>query len=237
MNGRGEGGFTLVEMLIALSMFSLITAGFMSVMFAVARGTDSTAAHVRISEEARLGLSRMIRDTREAGWISLASSSPTATHDSFTVKIDFNGDGAYTNPATGTAQGSYEVVTYAYDAATDRITVTAAGVGTETLVRDVDCIRDTPTGPCTSDVFSFTSNRLEYDWSDGENGPPDGVTTLEEINQTACPPHSITTLDDCNGDLFDRELAVITSVNFALSLGSGARETPYYAEAQLRNRR
>ena len=237
MSDRGEGGFTIVETLVALSMFSLIAAGFMSVMFAVARGTDSTTSQVRISEEARLGLNRMIRDTREAGWISLSSASPTATHNSYTVKVDYNGDGAYANPATGTAQGNYEIVTYTFDDANDRITVTADGVGTETLVKGVDCIRITPAGPCTSHVFSFTSNRLEYDWGDGAGGPSDGVTTIQEINATACPPNSLTTLDVCNSALVDKELANITSVNFALSLGTGDGETEYYAEAQLRNRR
>jgi prepilin-type N-terminal cleavage/methylation domain-containing protein len=237
VNERVQGGFTIVEVLVALTIFSLIAAAFMSVMFAVARGTDSTAAHVRISEEARLGLNRMIRDTREASWISLTDPSPTATHDSFTVKIDFDGDGAYTNPASGIAQGNYEVLTYAYDDATDRITVTVAGVGTETLIRGVDCIREQPTDPCESDVFSFTSNRLEYDWGDGIGGPPDGITTLEELNSTACPPTSLTTLDNCNATLADLELANITSLNIALSLGTGGRKTPYYAEAQLRNRR
>lgn len=238
MSERVEGGFTIVEVLVALTIFSFIAAAFMSVMFAVARGTDATAAHVRVSEEARLGLNRMIRDTREAGWISLTDPSATATsHDSFTVKIDFNGDGAYTNPPSGTAQGNYEVLTYAYDDATDRITVTVAGVGTETLIRGVDCVRELDTDPCESDVFSFTSNRLEYDWGDELGGPPDGVTSLKELNDTACPPHSLTTLDNCNGTLADLELANITSVNFALSLRTGDQKTRYYAEAQLRNRR
>jgi prepilin-type N-terminal cleavage/methylation domain-containing protein len=230
VSAHGEEGFTIVEVMVALVIFSVISTAFMSLMLAVSRGTDTTTAHVRISEEARLGLNRMVRDTREAGWISLAGTSPTDTHNAFTVKIDYNGDGAYTNPASGTAQGSYEIVTYTFDDATDRITVTADGVGTETLVRGVDCIRD-ETDVCTSDVFSFTSNSLEYDWD------LDGVTTLEELNDTACPPNNLTTLDDCNAALVDAELANITSVNFAVSLGAGTRATPYYAEAQLRNRR
>lgn len=230
MTGRGDEGFTIVEVLVALVIFSVVSTAFMSMLLSVSRGTDTATAHVRISEEARAGLNRMVRDTREAGWISLAGSSPTATHTSFTVKIDYNGDGAYTNPASGTAQGSYEVVTYTFDDSTDRLTLTADGVGTETLVRGVDCIRD-ESGVCTSDVFSFTSNRLEYDWD------LDGVTTLAEINATACPPNNLTTLDVCNSALVDKELANITSVNIALSLGAGKRTTPYYAEAQLRNRR
>lgn len=236
MTARAEEGFTLVEVLVAMALVSLIAAGFMQVMFAVARSTEQTTSNVRISEEARLGLNRIVRDTREAGWISLSGSSPTATHNSFTVKIDYNGDGSYSNPASGTAQGNYEVVTYAYDDTNDRITVTADGVGTETLVRGVDCVKNAA-GTCKSDVFSFTSNRLEYDYEGVSGTTPDGVTTLQEINGIACPPHSLTTLDNCNGALVDAELAQITSLNVAVRLTTSGRSTDYFAEAQLRNRR
>lgn len=225
-----DRGYTMVELLVGIALFSVVATGFMAVLFSVARGTESTTSSVRISEEARLGLQRLVRDTREAGWIQLASTDPAATHNSFTVKIDFNADGSFTNPAAGTAQGNYEVVTYTYDSATARITVTAPGLGTETLVRGVDCVRDT-NGVCKSDVFSFTSNRLEYDWNQ------DGVTTLAEINATACPPNNLTTLDSCNASLVDQELAVVTNLNVAVGVTTGGRSSDYYAEAQLRNRR
>ena len=234
MTPRAEGGFSMVELLVGLALFSAVAGGFMSVLFSVARATDSTTSSVRISEEARLGLNRLVRDTREAAWIELSSTDPNATHDSFTVKIDYNGDGAFTNPGAGTAQGDYEVVTYAYDAATGRITVTAPGVGTETLVRGVDCVRD-GAGPCKSSVFSFTSNRLEYDGS--VDGVTDGVTTLKEINAVACSPTNLTTLDNCNGVLVDKELANVTSVNVAIGISVGGRTSDYFAEAQLRTRR
>ena len=231
---RDERGFSMVELLVGLALFSLVAAGFISVLFAVARGTDATTSSVRVSEEARLGLNRLIRDTREAGWIELSSTDPAVSHDSFTVKIDFNADGAFANPATGTAQGNYEIVTYAYDAANDWITVTAPGVGTETLVRGVDCVNDN--GICTSDVFTFSSNRLEYDGA--LDGVTDGVTTLAEINAAACPPTNLTTLDSaCNGTLVDGELATVTNVNVAVELTTAGRSSDYYAEAQLRNRR
>jgi prepilin-type N-terminal cleavage/methylation domain-containing protein len=230
MSVRDDQGFSLVELLVGIAMFSVIAAGFLPVLFSVARSTDSTASSVRVSEEARLGLNRLVRDTREAGWIDLSSTDPTATHDSFTVKIDYDADGAFTNPASGTAQGNYEIVTYAYDAGNDRITVTAPGVGTETLARGVDCVRDV-NGVCTSDVFSFSSNRLEYDWDQN------GVTTLTEINATACPPNNLTTLDACNAELVNQELALVTNVNVAVELTVGGRSSDYYAEAQLRNRR
>lgn len=232
MTAREEGGFSLIEILVGAAVFSLVGTAFVSMMFSVARGTRSTADSVRISEEARLGLNRLVRDVREAGWVELAGTDPSATHNSFTVKIDYNADGAFANPATGTAQGSYEVVTYAYDASTRRITLTAPGVGTETLVSGVDCVRDLPAGPCASDVFSFTSNRLEYDWNN------DGVATLAEVNAAACPPNNLTMLDSvCNGALVEKELATLTSVNVAVELTAGGRSTDYVAEAQLRNRR
>ncbi|MDQ4124772.1 MAG: prepilin-type N-terminal cleavage/methylation domain-containing protein [Actinomycetota bacterium] len=234
MSPREAHGFSIVELLVGMALFSVVAAGFMAVLFSVARATDSTTSSVRISEEARLGLNRLVRDTREAAWIQLSSSDPAATHNSFTVKIDYNGDGAFTNPAAGTATGNYEIVTFAYDDPTDRITVTAAGLGTETLVRGVDCVRDAG-GPCKSDVFSFTSNRLEYDGA--LDGTYDGVTTLREINAVACSPTNLTTLDICNGVLVDKELATVTSVNVAVAVKSGARSSNYFAEAQLRNRR
>lgn len=232
MRARGEAGFTMVELLVASTIFAAIATVFMSVMFSVARGTESTTDSVRISEEARLGLNRMVRDTREAAWIELSSTNPDVTHDSFTVKIDYDGNGAYTNSPPGTAAGSYEVLTYAYDAPGDRITVTAPGVGTETLVRGVDCVRDPVTGACTSTVFSFSSNRLEYDWN------TDGVTTMSEIDDAACPNNNLTTFDSaCNNVLADTELAALSSVNIAIEITNGDGSSDYYAEAQLRNRR
>lgn len=227
---RGESGYSLVELLVGLAIFSVIAAGFMAVMFSVARSTDATADSVRISEEARLGLNRLVRDVREAGWIDLSSTSAAGPHDSFTVKIDYDGDGAYANPASGTAQGSYEIVTYTYDDPGNRITLTAPGTGTETLVTGVDCVRN-DSGACKGPVFSFTSNRLEYDWSG------DGVTTVPELDQAAC--NGVTTLDPVcqNNTLVEKELASVTNVNVAVALTVGGRKTNYYGEAQLRNRR
>ncbi|HEX2058051.1 MAG TPA: prepilin-type N-terminal cleavage/methylation domain-containing protein [Actinomycetota bacterium] len=231
MRAPDERGFSMVELLVGIFVFSLVGSGLVSILFSVARSTDSTTSSVRISEEARLGLNRLIRDAREAAWIDLSSTDPAATHDSFTVRVDFNADGAFANPSSATAQGNYEVVTYAYDAASDRITVTAPGVGAETLVRGVDCVRDS-NGVCKSSVFSFTSNRLEYDWNQ------DGVTTLAELNAAACSPNNLTTLDTaCNSVLVNGELAVVTNVNVAVELTTAGRSSHYYVEAQLRNRR
>ena len=236
---QNERGFSLIELLVAMGAFSIVAFAFLSVMMSTARSTDTTRDNVRISEEARLGLNRMVRDTREAAWIDLPGTDPNAAYNSFTVKIDFDGNGTYANPPGGvaSAEGNFEVVTYAYEPANDAITLTAPGFGTETLIKGVDCAR-TPAGACKGDVFSFTSNRLEYDVvSAGGVVAPDGVVTLDEVNDAACSPLNITTMDVCNGTLVDAEMANLTSVNFAFRVEVGGRSTDYYAEAQLRNRR
>lgn len=231
MRASEDAGYTIVEILVALGIFSLVSSAFVGVMMSGARSTDTTRRNVRVSEEARLGLNRIVRDVREAGWISLPSTNPNAVNTSFTVSTDYNGDGVYANSAgAGPAESNYEVVTYAYDDPADAITVTAAGFPTETLIKGVQQVGTTPP---LKPVFSFTSNRLEYDWNN------DGVTTLLELEQNACVQGNYSkTLDaSCNGVLVDKEMANVTNVTIALRVVVDGTDSEYFAEAQLRNRR
>lgn len=223
-----EGGYSLLEVLVALVVFSVVSIGFVGVMMSGARSTDVTRRNVRLSEEARLGLNRIVRDVREAGWITLPGTAPDGIYTSFTAKTDYNGDGVYSNSAgpAGTAESNYEVVTYTYDAAAGTITVTAEGFPPETLIKGVEKIPSAP-------VFAFTSNRLEYDW-DG-----DGVTTLLEVNQNACSQggNNLTLDSACNATLSDKEMANVSNFALAVEVNSAGVDSEYFAEAQLRNRR
>ncbi|HEX2196479.1 MAG TPA: prepilin-type N-terminal cleavage/methylation domain-containing protein [Actinomycetota bacterium] len=222
-----EGGYTILEVLVSLFLFSVVSIGFTGVMMSGARGTDVTRRNVRLSEEARLGLNRIVRDVREAGWVALPGSAPGGVYTSFTVKTDYDGNGVYGNSAgAATAESNYEVVTYAYDAASKTIAVTAEGFPTETLVKGVEPIPGKA-------VFSFTSNRLEYDWNS------DGVTTLVEVNQNACSQggNNLSLDSACNSTLSDKELANLSNFALAVEVNSDGADTEYFAEAQLRNRR
>lgn len=223
-----EDGYTFVEVLVSLLLFSIVSIGFMQVMMSGARGTDVTRRNVRLSEEARLGLNRIVRDVREAGWVALPGTTATGVYTSFTVKTDYDGNGAYANSAgpAGTAESNYEVVTYAYDAAAKTITVTAAGFPSEVLIDGIE-----PAG--TKPVFSFTSNRLEYDWNQ------DGVTTMLEVDQNACSQggYNLSLDSACDGDLSDAELANLTNFALAVEVNEDGADTEYFAEAELRNRR
>lgn len=154
---RDERGFTLVELLVALSIFAMVSAAFLQLMLNGTRGANLARDVSRVSEDARLGLNRMVRDTREG--TNLSSATPT----SYTVRVDFNGDGNFQNP---NAEGDSEVLTFALSGSS----ITLNG---ETLLSGVTAIGSRP-------VFQYSSRNLDFD-----TNPVDGVATLGEVQQAA----------------------------------------------------
>lgn len=212
MNGlRSEHGFGLVETMVAMFVFSVLSLAFYQVLFGQLRGVTATETGVRIAEEARAGFNRMVRDTREGDVIE--SAGPT----SFTVKVNFNGNGLYESP---NAQGVEEVLTYAYDPGAETITLNG-----EVLMKGV-----TPIG--TGDVFSYGSNLLDYDWDN------DGSVTWQELNNAACAVNGLVGVGDCDTPpvLDAPEFPHLTTVAFALEVRIDGNSTAFRSTAQLRNR-
>lgn len=201
---RRENGFTLTELLVVMGLFSVIIVSFYSVMFSGQRGATTAQDVSRISQEARLGFNRMVRDAREAGVLN------AATPTSFTVSVDFDGDGEYSG-------ADFEIVTYSYDDPADRITI-SNGTTTETLIDGVEQIGTTP-------VFSYASNLLEYDGADGTT--PNGLTTVAELDAA----------QGVGATLTADKLGYLSSITFSFRVRSGDRITDFYTQAQLRNRR
>jgi hypothetical protein len=155
MTLRSEAGYGLAEMLVALTLFLVIIGGVYTLMFSGAEGSDTARSVAHISEEARLTLNRLIRDTREGDALSAVTPS------SYNVKVDFDGDGIYENP---NQSGDYEDLSISFD----------PGAGTIDLNGQllVDGIEVVP----GKHLFTYSSNFLEFD----SNG--DGVTTWEELD-------------------------------------------------------
>jgi prepilin-type N-terminal cleavage/methylation domain-containing protein len=206
---RSEDGFTLIETLVTLGLISIVTTTFYSVMFSGARGSETTRNVTRVTEEARSGLNRMVRDTREADLLLDVSAN------SYNVRIDFNGDGVFENP---NVDGDFEDLIYSYHAASKTIRLTAPPLNSETLVAGVERLGAAP-------IFSFTSSLLKYDWD------ANGVTTLAELAAAPKPPHNDTSVTAGN------EAALLSAVGFEFQVHSGDSMAEFFAEAHLRNRR
>lgn len=208
---REQQGFTLIETLVAIALFAIVSLGFYQVMFAAVRGSDTSRSVVRTSEEARLGLNRMVRDTREAD--SLGAATPT----SYRIQIDFDANGTISPPGSTNSLADYEDLTFAYQAAAKTIALNG-----ELLAEGVE-----PVGG--KDVFSYFSNRLEYDWN------ADGVTSWQELD--AAPTKGVSGVGNNNGMLDSAETPFLTSVVYNFVVRVANRSEVFHAQAQLRNRR
>lgn len=219
MRLRNESGFTLIELLVTVALFSVLAVGFYQVLFSGTAGSQTARSVVTISQEARLGFNRMVRDTREGDTLGcLPPADPCPTSTLYNVKVDFNGDGSYDNP---NAEGDYESLTFAFDAAAKTITING-----ETLIGGVEQIPGQP-------VFSYSSHRLEYDWLG------DGVTTWEDLD--AAPSHGVIGVGNNNRATTTGpdigELSFISYVSYSFTVSSDDRTSTFYSRAQLRNNR
>ena len=212
---RSEDGFTLIEILVAFTVFGALSAGIFGVMMSTSRGSETARRVAGVSEQARLGLNRMVRDTREGSSIDWVAPDL----NSFEVHVDFDGNNVITPLPATNPLGDVEELTYAYDAATKTLRLNG-----EVLVRGAECARDSA-GSCVP-AFSFGSNRLEFD------ADKNGVTTWQELD-SAAPSYGVG-----NGDgQLNFELSLISNVAFALRVQDGTARRDFYAEAQLRNQR
>lgn len=215
MRAREQSGFTLVEILVSFTIFAAVSAGIFGVMLSATKSSERTRRIAGVSEQARLGLNRMVRDTREGSSIDSVSSDL----NTFEVHVDFDGNNVITPLPAANALGDLEELTYKFDPATKTLRLNG-----EILVTGVECVRDAANS-CVP-AFSFGSNRLEFD------ADKNGVTTWQELD--AAPA----TYGVGNGDgQLNWELPLISNVSFVLRVQDGSAERDFYAEAQLRNQR
>jgi prepilin-type N-terminal cleavage/methylation domain-containing protein len=211
-----DGGFTLVELLVTMTIFAIASTAMYQILFNVAGGASKTESLARISDEARLGFNRMVRDTREGQEITAYTASP----QSYTVADDFDGNGLITSAPAKNSNGDYEELTYSFDPTDSRIRLNG-----EVLMSGVECAGSCATNP----VFDFASEDLRYDWG------LDGLTTWQDLD--AASSNGVVGIGNGNGTLDSAELPYVTSVSFNLRVVKGSSSSTFYARAQLRNKR
>ena len=230
MRSRGEDGFTLVETLVAILVFSLISVGFYTTMFSGTQASETARRVVRVTEEARLGLNRMVRDVREADAIAFAGNNR------FRVLINFNndfevgdadGDGIPNEPIFTNSTGNLEDITYLFEPDTQGLYIDADADG---ILNDDELLARGITQLATgAPVFSYYSNLLEFDWND------DGVTTCLELDDAQNHGVGAGVAGDGNGVCDAPEWPKLSRIALAFTVSSGDSSENFFASSQLRN--
>ncbi len=247
MRFNDERGFTLVELMVAILLFSVLSIGFYQVMFSSVTGSTRASDVAEVAEEARLGFNRIIRDTRET------TKLVSADDDEYRIWVDFDRDGCVDSgtsfaavddedpltPACTAAAGpvDYEYLHYAYVAPNITLTaltgpdnglaedvdptaVAVAGTQTETLASSVVQV-DSDADGTIDPIFTYVSNFLTFD-DDGN-----GETSFEELDG----------LEADDDELTGVELDYVSDVNYEFAVSVGGNSRTFYGQAQIRNRR
>ena len=222
MRRDDERGFTIVEVLIAMFLFSILSIGFYQVMFSAVRGSNDATDVAQSAEEARLGFNRMIRDTRETTQLVVADD------DSYRIWIDFDRDDLVDSADLEYVEFAFDgekILLTALDAASDPALLsgteaTLAGTEAETLASNIELLD--PPRP----VFSYASNYLAFDAS----VPADGDVTAAELDDAPG-------VGDNNDTLSGLELDYISEVNYSFVVSVGGKEREFFGQASIRNRR
>lgn len=230
---REDSGFTLVELLVGVVLFGLLSTVLLATVVSTSNGLTSTKNTVGINEEARLTYNRMTREIREArqldavGFTTCGPAAPVAcpagvtgkVPTSLTFEVDFNGNGVIDSSATDP-----EILTYCWDYANKRVLLTPH------LPTTSDCSDPDALPVLTTDVESFYLDFRSSLWQYDANG--DGITTWQELDSAPLTAG----VGNQNGNLDSIELRNIDSVVINLTVFKGARRQVYRSQVNLRNR-
>ena len=212
----GDDGFTLVELLVSIGIFALLSTVVLSGLMSTAKTVNDVRSIANLTEEARVATERMTRELRQASVI-LDAHLPASETDftSVTFGVDFNGDHILNANAVDP-----EIVTYRFNPASGQLTFTANNPSGTSVTRPILAAN------VTSFVLEFRSSLWEHDTT-GPDLHPDGVTDWTEIDASA--------IGNGNSIFDDGEFARIDSVGVTLQLLDGSRTQTYTTQVDLRN--
>ena len=131
-----RGGMTMVEMLISLTIFALVTAIVISFLTGSRRTYDDTSERASYQQSLRAVFSLLTREIRSAGCDPLEvgiDGLPIADLDMLRCRMDLDGDG------NATGNDPEEDVTYQFVAGLEELQRTTPN-GTLTILRDVQSV-------------------------------------------------------------------------------------------------
>jgi prepilin-type N-terminal cleavage/methylation domain-containing protein len=217
MRLKNESGFTLIELLVASFLFLILSTVFYQVMLSGTGTTKKSQSIISISEEGRLGLNRMIRETRGATKLIAASEN------SYQIEID--PDGAGSDPP--------EYYSFFLDATTSEIKLKYEAILGGPSIEDVLVAGVSPVTGRTG-VFTYSSHLLRYDVTGGAGGIPDGVATWQELDSAGCGPQYAPVGDCDTPPKLDAEIPYLSNVDYAFTLRNGDAVSDFFSQAYIR---
>ncbi len=156
-----DAGVTLVEVLVGMALFGVLSTTLLGISLSTSRVTEHTRQVSEVNEELQLTVERITRELRQARQITLVDPSTGAADPaSLRFEVDFDGEGEGNAPVS---------VLYTWDPSTAALTITE-GAETGTLAAGV-----------TGFVVTPASTLWQYD-ADG-----DGDTTWQELDAAGSP--------------------------------------------------
>lgn len=205
-----DAGFTMVEMLVGMGLFSLLGTLLLGFALSTARVSSSVSDAADVTEESRLAIERMGREVRQAR--GLRGAVVTAGKvTAITLEIDFDGNGVIDTTATDP-----EVLTYRFDPAAKTLTLTGNDLDGSAVTRPVLA------GGVQDVDIRLRSSRWMYDTNN------DGTTTWQEIDAS--------TVGDQDDTPDGPELDLIDLVSVRLTVVEGATSRTFTVQADMRNR-
>ena len=145
--GLQERGFTLVEILVAMSVMAIVTGAIYGVFFSSSRSCRTQDRVVDAQEKVRVGIDFMVRDIRMAGYDPREDATDAVEGGGAGIKLatatkirfasDMDRDGSI-------EEGNRERITYTYDAGTNEVhQILYEGTASEsvqTLMDDVSAL-------------------------------------------------------------------------------------------------
>jgi len=238
-HGNDDSGFTLVELLVAMSLMIVLITVTMTVVKVTSSAVVTSQQQQNLNEEARQAINRMARDIRQAKQIVTAVNPDGAGFNSARLvavrfKSDYDGDGCISGiSSTGAAcllpynASNPEDVTYCFEPSTKQLYVidnSASGVVPVTMA-STSCSGGQPL--LAGNVANFKVSYRSDVYRDDLN-PTDGVTTWSELDESGAPDGNV------NG-LLDDELVNIDSVVLDLTMRLSGRQQVYRTQVGLRN--
>lgn len=240
---RDDAGFTLVELLVAMSLAMVLVSVAMVTVVNSQKVVVTGKQLQDINEEARQAVNRMARDVRQAKAVVTAVNpdGPAYSATGLTAvrfAADFDGDGCIGGVAPSPAvtpaptcaaynAGNPEDITYCFQPGVRQLYVidNQAGSVTPVSAASTACAGGQPllAGNVVGFKVQYRSNQYRHDL-----GPTDGVTTWQELD-VAQPPTG-------NGNgVLDVERADIDSVVIEVKVELGGRTQDYRTQVDLRN--